>query len=108
MTTRETSLKSFLALFCADIDIFLLQDEAQENDLDKMYSKEEIREQLHKTMKKFTSLPNIIPTVWDVPLIPTLTEVALLDMGFSKRELESVKRQMESEENNNYQELENN
>ena len=39
----EITLRELLALYCADIDIFLLQDEAQENDLDKMYSKEEIR-----------------------------------------------------------------
>ena len=108
MTNRETTLKDLLALFCADVDIFLLRDESQENDLDKMYSKEEIREQLHKTIRKFARLPFIHPSVWDVPLFPTLTEVALLEMGFSKRELESIKKQMESEENNNYQELENN
>ncbi len=30
----ETTLRELLALFCADIDIFLLQDEAQENDLE--------------------------------------------------------------------------
>ena len=93
----ETTLKELLGLFCADIDIFLLQDEAQENDLDKMYSKEEIREQLHKTMRKFALLPNIHPSVWDVPLFPTLTQVALLEMGFSKSELESIDRQLESE-----------
>jgi hypothetical protein len=94
---NETTLKELLALFCADIDIFLLQDEAQENDLDKMYSKEEIREQLHKTMKKFTSLPNIHPLVWDVPLFPALIDLALLESGFSKSELESITRQLESE-----------
>ena len=93
----ETTLRDLLALFCADIDIFLLQDEAQENDLDKMYSKEEIREQLHKTMKKFTSLPNILPSVFDIPLFHTLTKVALLDMGFSKSEFESIERQILTE-----------
>ena len=90
----ETTLRELLALFCADIDIFLLQDEAQENDLDKMYSKEEIREQLHKTMKKFTSLPNILPSVFDTPLFHNLTQVVLLEMGFSKSELESIDRQI--------------
>ena len=93
----EATLREFLALFCADIDIFLLQDEAQENDLDKMYSKEEIREQLYKTIKKFTSLPNIHPSVFDTPLFSNLTQVALLEMGFSKSELESIDRQLESE-----------
>jgi hypothetical protein len=94
---NETTLEELLALFCADIDIFLLQDEAQENDLDKMYSKEEIREQLHKTIKKFTNLPNIHPLVWSVPLFPALTDLALLEGGFSKSELESIRRQIESE-----------
>jgi len=107
MTNSETTLKELLALFCADIDIFLLQDESQENDLDKMYSKEEIREQLHRTMKKFASFPFILPSVWDVPLFTTLTEVVLSDMGFSKREIESFKKQNELEENN-HKELENN
>jgi hypothetical protein len=93
----ETTLRELLALFCADIDIFLLQDEAQENDLDKMYSKEEIREQLHKTMKKFTSLPHIHPSVFDTPLFHNLTQVVLLEMGFSKSELESIDRQILSE-----------
>ena len=93
----ETTLRELLALFCADIDIFLLQDEAQENDLDKMYSKEEIREQLHKTMKKFTSLPNILPSVFDTPLFHNLTQVVLLEMGFSKSEFESIERQILTE-----------
>jgi len=91
----ETTLRELLALFCADIDIFLLKDESQEKDLDKLYSKEEIREQLHKTMRKFTSLPNIHPLVWSVPLFPALTDLALLESGFSKRELEEAKKNAE-------------
>jgi hypothetical protein len=94
---KETTLKDFLASVCADIDIFLLQDESKENDLDKMYSKEEIREQLYKTMWKFTRLPNIHLSVWNVPLFPALTKVALLDMEFSKSEIDSIEKQIESE-----------
>tara|TARA_B110000503_G_C7148474_1_gene414034 strand:+ start:2331 stop:2636 length:306 start_codon:yes stop_codon:yes gene_type:complete len=94
---NEATLKELLALFCKDVDIFLLKDEAQENDLDKMYSKEEIREQLHKTIRKFAKLPNIHPLVWDVPLFPALIDLALLESGFSKSELESITRQLESE-----------
>lgn len=92
---NETTLRELLALFCADIDIFLLQDEAQENDLDKMYSKEEIREQLHKSMRKFTTLPNIYPPLFDAPLFSILMDASLLDNGFSKREIEEAKKNAE-------------
>lgn len=92
---NETTLRELLGLFCADIDIFLLQDEAQENDLDKMYSKEEIREQLHKSMRKFTSLPNIYPPLFDAPLFSILMDASLLDNGFSKREIEEAKKNAE-------------
>ncbi len=94
---NETTLREFLALFCADIDIFLLQDESQENDLDKLYTKEEIREQLHKTMDKFTSVFPVAPNFFDVPLFPALTRSALLASGFSKSELDSIEKQIESE-----------
>lgn len=42
-----------LGLFCADVDIFLLQDVKQENDLDKMFTVAEVRDQLHISIKKF-------------------------------------------------------
>jgi hypothetical protein len=96
---NETTLRELLAFFCADIDIFLLQDESQKNDLDKLYSKEEIREQLHKTMEKFTSVFPVHPMVLDVPLFPALTRIALLESGFSKSELDSIENQIESEKN---------
>ena len=73
MENNNTSLEELLAIFCADIDIFLLQDEAQENDLDKVYTKDEIRQQLEKTLIKFTSLP-VKPKVYKIPLFPTLTK----------------------------------
>jgi hypothetical protein len=98
---NETTLRELLALFCADIDIFLLQDEAQENDLDKLYSKEEIREQLHKTMDKFTSLPYVYPPIFDAPLFSTLTDASLLNNGFSKREIEEAKKNAEKLSKNN-------
>lgn len=88
---KETTLRTFIAMFCADIDLFLLQDEAQENDLDKLYTKEEIREQLYKSMTKFTSLPIVNPMLYDMPLFPSLTDSYLLQMGFSKKELKSIK-----------------
>jgi hypothetical protein len=89
---EETTLRELLAMFCADIDIFLLQDEAQENDLDKLHSKEAIREQLHKTFSKFTSFPIVLQQVYDVPLFPTLTDVAFDQLGFSKGEIELAKK----------------
>jgi hypothetical protein len=94
---NEATLREFLALFCADIDIFLLQDESQQNDLDKLYSKDEIREQLHKTMEKFTSVFPFHPMVFDVPLFTSLTRVALLESGFSKSELDSIEEQIKLE-----------
>jgi len=89
--SEDTTLREYLALFCADIDIFLLQDEAQENDLDKLFTKEEIRNQLHKTMKKFTTLPIVNPMLYDIPLFSSLADTYLLQMGFSKKELKSIK-----------------
>jgi hypothetical protein len=88
---EQTTLRELLAMFCADVDIFLLKDEAQENDLDKLHSKEEIRKQLHKTFSKFTSFPIVMPQVYEVPLFSTLTEVALKEMGFSKKEIAEAK-----------------
>lgn len=88
---KGITLRELLAMFCADVDIFLLQDEAQENDLDKVYTKEEIRQQLHKTMDKFTSLP-VTPGVYDIELFPPLIDVVMKDMGFSKKEIEDAKK----------------
>ena len=96
---NETTLREFLAFFCADIDIFLLKDESQENDLGKLYSKEEIREQLHKSMEKFTSVFPVHPMFFDVPLFPALTRMALLESGFSKSELDSIEKQIALEKN---------
>lgn len=71
MTEKNVTLEDLLILFCADIDVFLLQDENQENDLDKLYTKDEIREQLSKTLIKFNSL-SVEPNVYKIPLFPTL------------------------------------
>jgi hypothetical protein len=93
---KGITLKELLAGFCADIDVFLLKDESQENDLDKMYSKEEIRQQLKKTLLKFGSFSFVHPSVYDIPLFPTLTNAFLLDMGFSKAELESIEKTLDN------------
>lgn len=96
-TQTETTLRYFLALTMADIDIFLLQDEAQENDKDKLYTKEEIRSQLKDTMKKMvTNLP-VAEGIFDVPLFSTLTEKMLENNGFSKNEIKSAKLRAKSQ-----------
>ena len=90
--SEETTLRTFIALFCADIDIFLLQDEAQENDNDKLYSKEEIREQLHKSMHKFTHLPIVQSALFDIPLFPSLSGSMLRSMGFSEKKIKQAEK----------------
>ena len=89
----KTTLREFLACFCADIDIFLLQDEAQQKDNDKLYTAEEIRGQLFKSIDKFTSLPNVSPALFDVPLFSTLSEKLLINMGFSAKEIKAIQKQ---------------
>ena len=95
-TTRETTLREFLAVVMADIDIFLLKEENQETDKDKLYTKEEIRSQLHATMQKVTNLPIVNNSVYDVPLFSSLGEKALEQSGFSRKEIEKYKKLAES------------
>ena len=99
---EEITLRSLLALFCADIDIFLLKDESQKNDLDELYTKEEIREQLKKTGVKFLSLPKVFsfihPSAFDVPIFPILNHTCLLNDGFSENYLKSIENQLKNEE----------
>jgi hypothetical protein len=92
---QDTTLKEFLAIVMADIDIFLLQDETQTKDKDKLYTKEEIRSQLEATLKKVTNLPIIGRGVFEVPLFSTLSEKVLENSGFSKNE---IKRYKESQQ----------
>lgn len=49
---KNVTLKTLLAMTMADIDIFLLQNKEQTEDLNKTFSTEEIRNQLHETLKK--------------------------------------------------------
>ena len=91
-TKQDTTLREFLALVMADVDIFLLQDKAQENDKDKLYTKEEIRSQLHATIEKFTNLPIIGEGIYDLPLFSTLGEKLLENSGFSKNEIKRYKK----------------
>lgn len=91
--TDDTTLREFLAIFVADIDIFLLQDESQTKDNEKIYTKEEIREQLHRTMDKFVNLPIIHPQIFDVPLFSALSYKFLKNAGFSEKEIKDAKNQ---------------
>lgn len=50
------NIKNLIALIIADIDIFLLQNDKQTEDLDKLYDKYEIREQLHKSGQKIINV----------------------------------------------------
>jgi hypothetical protein len=50
---KPLSLKSLVAIIMADIDIFLLKEEDQETDrVNKLFTVNEIREHLTKTMAK--------------------------------------------------------
>lgn len=55
-TSRDTTINSLVAFILADIDIFLLKEEDQETDKDKLYSAEEIRSQLIKSRDKMLSI----------------------------------------------------
>jgi hypothetical protein len=88
---QDTTLKEFLAIIMADIDIFLLQDETQTKDKDKLYTKDEIRSQLEATLKKVVNLPTIGRGVFEVPLFSTLGEKVLENSGFSKNEIRRYK-----------------
>lgn len=56
--SKPTTLIDLLAMLVADIDIFLLKDESQENDKEQEYfHRDEIREQLKASLKKFGTLP---------------------------------------------------
>lgn len=52
MQKRKLSLKWLLAYTISDIDTFLLKHEDQETDKDQLYTKEEIRQQLGKSLYK--------------------------------------------------------
>jgi len=86
---QNITLRGFLALCFADVDIFLLQDESQENDNDKLYTKEEIRNQLKLTMAKMTNLPFVFEGLYDIDLFQALGHKFLLKSGFSEKNIKS-------------------
>lgn len=91
ITENNITLKGFVALCMADIDIFLLKDESQENDNDKLYTKEEIRNQLESTMFKMTNLPFVFLSSYDIDLFSALGYQVLLNSGFSEKQIKSGK-----------------
>lgn len=88
---KEITLREFLAVFCADIDIFLLQDEKQEKDNDKVYTASEIREHLHKSFDKFTTLPDTHPGLFDTGLFSSLSESFLSQQGYSEKQILQIR-----------------
>jgi hypothetical protein len=50
------NLRNLVAIILADIDVFLLQDETQTKDLDRIYDKNDIRNQLHKSGSKIVNV----------------------------------------------------
>ena len=65
---RGLSLKRLIVLLCADIDIFLLQEEDQKTDNDKTYTKEEIRSQLVQSSNKIVSMLRAFGVDIDEPI----------------------------------------
>ena len=53
---KELNLHWLIALTMSDIDIFLLKEEDQQTDKEQLYTKEEIRQQLTKTLSKILNV----------------------------------------------------
>lgn len=89
----EASLKFMLATAMADIDIFLLQNEDQTEDLEKVYTKDEIRNQLKKSLSKIINIfqDNMIDI--DLPVFPALKfYIAVHHPDISDNELISLRK----------------
>lgn len=90
----EASLKYMLAITMADVDIFLLQNEEQTEDLDKLYTKEEIRIQLKSSLNKIINLfqDNMVDS--DLPIFPALKfYTAVHHPDISDNELISLRKE---------------
>ena len=53
---EELNLQWLIAFTMSDIDIFLLKEEDQQTDKEQLYTKEEIRQQLIKTLSKILNV----------------------------------------------------
>jgi len=66
----EFSLRLFIGLFAADVDIFLLQNKEQTADNDKeFFTRDEIRSQLKATVSKFANVMQHLGYNLDKPLL---------------------------------------
>jgi hypothetical protein len=66
----EFSLRLFIGLFAADVDIFLLQNKEQTADNDKeFFTRDEIRSQLETTVSKFANVMQHLGYNLDKPLL---------------------------------------
>jgi hypothetical protein len=66
----EFSLRLFIGLFAADVDIFLLQNKEQTADNDKeFFTRDEIRSQLETTVSKFANVMQHLGYNIDKPLL---------------------------------------
>ena len=91
----QVTLKTFCSMLMADIDIFLLQEEDQKTDKDKLYTKEEIREQLHKSLKKCLTIKPLEMLI-DIPLFEALSREALRKAGFSERQISEYEKMVDA------------
>jgi hypothetical protein len=67
---NEFSLRLFIGLFAADVDIFLLQNKEQTADNDKeFFTRDEIRSQLEATVSKFANVMQHLGYNLDKPLL---------------------------------------
>jgi hypothetical protein len=67
---NEFSLRLFIGLFAADVDIFLLQNKEQTADNDKeFFTRDEIRSQLETTVSKFANVMQHLGYNIDKPLL---------------------------------------
>ena len=89
----EISLKNIFAITMADIDIFLLQNEEQTEDLDKVYTKEEIRSQLENSLIKILNIFEDQMVNINLPVFPALKFYAAVHHPvISDKELVSLRR----------------
>ena len=86
------TLAYFLALSFADIDIFLLKEENQINDKNKLFTVDEIREHLVKTLKKMLDVAQQLNIDINKPLYSPEDMIKKYPKGwFSKREEDFLK-----------------
>lgn len=80
MKNEQLNLKNLIATTVADVDIFLLQNEEQTGDNDKeSFTREDIREQLDKTMSRVCDVLMAAGYSIEQPLIRNYVLPIILD-----------------------------